>query len=232
MEKNKYIWLFIGLALIVVILITLYIFWDKLFPKDESEQGEKDKKKYEDDVQHAKDNNETPPPPPSLLDGSLPISAGDKNKKVKAMQEALIKMGASIPAGATGLFGAQTKAALTWAGYNDSKIEESDYNNILAWKKASEATTSSSTTTTTGGEVGKKVYAKSETVHIRSTPNVNDGSINNRICNLPVNFEPAPTVSDSKDQGIYIWYKIKLSNPENCENYKYGWVREDVVTLK
>jgi len=89
-----------------------------------------------------------------------------------------------------------------------------------------------STTTTTGGEVGKKVYAKSETVHIRETAEVNDGWINNRICNLPVNYEPAPTVTEVVDKGAHRWFKIKVEKPENCEGNKYGYVREDVVVLK
>jgi len=154
MKDNKYFWLYIGLAVLVVVIVILYIFWDKLFPKDEKEQAQKEEQTYQEEVQQAQANNTPPPPPPTLPDGSLPVSSGDKNKKVKAMQEALIKAGAPISAGATGYFGSQTKTALEGRGYSGTSIDNPDYNDILALKKK-EVTTSS----TSGFSKGKLVYA-------------------------------------------------------------------------
>ena len=44
--------------------------------------------------------------------GTDPLSVGSTGSEVTALQQALIAAGYSIPAGATGYFGAQTKAAV------------------------------------------------------------------------------------------------------------------------
>lgn len=91
--------------------------------------------------------------------------------------------------------------------------------------------------------IGKKVYAKESNTKIRSSANVDDGWFkNNILCSLEPNWEPAPTVEGIvKDQegAPYNWYKVKLSKIMGtmCEQGGqqkdfYGYMREDVVTLK
>ncbi len=142
--KNKWLWISI-VVVIILIGILLFVFRHKFFPKDEKEQQQEEQSSYQAAVQTAQQNNTPPPPPPvsTLPSGSFPLTSDDKNQKVKSMQEALIKMGAPISAGATGYFGSQTKSALSWAGYGD-KIDEIDYNNILAGKKKTTLTAGTS----------------------------------------------------------------------------------------
>jgi len=135
MKRKTWVIIFVVICVVVAILL-LVVFWDKIFPpKDEKEQQKEEEQQYQEQVQEAIDNNQPIPPKPTLPDGSFPLSVKDKNAKVKSMQEALIKMGCTISAGATGYFGAQTQGALKCAGYNDSKIEQSDYDNIILGNK-------------------------------------------------------------------------------------------------
>lgn len=121
MSKKNYRMIFT--IIVVLIIISLVVFyWRIIFPPKDEAQKELEDSAGDNSIQ-------------TLPAGTFPLYVTDKNQKVKAMQEALIKLGASIPAGPTGYFGTQTQAALKFAGYNDSKIEQADYNDILAGKK-------------------------------------------------------------------------------------------------
>lgn len=135
MNQKYYKWIFIIVTVLILILL-IVLFWNKIFPpKDEKEQQAKEQEEYKQAVEEAKKDNKPTPSAPTLPEGTLPLNVKDKNKKVQAMQNALIKLGCPISAGATAYFGSQTQTALKCAGYNDSKIEQADYDSILAGKK-------------------------------------------------------------------------------------------------
>lgn len=121
MSKKTYRLIFTVLVVVILVVVVIVFSRRLAAPKDEA-------------MEQAEINNGSTVIG-GLPVGALPLVVKDKNQKVKAMQEALIKIGASIPAGATGYFGSQTQAALTFAGYPIDKIEQADYNDILALKK-------------------------------------------------------------------------------------------------
>lgn len=184
-----------------------------------------------------KSNTPTPPGSPSnkWVPETPPYNLGMFGPKIKALQVAL-----GFPAGtcdncADGKLGTNTKAAIIAKGYAVPLIQ-SDYDKIMGTTSGPGAGTPPADP---GNVVGKKVYAKQIT-NIRSTPNVNDGWINNKVCELPVNYEPAPTILEVKDCSKpgtgcivinnYYWYKIQFTIA-NC-SAKTGWVRQDVVTVQ
>lgn len=62
---------------------------------------------------------------------SFPLAFGSKGTRVKQLQQSLVLLGASIPAGATGNFGSQTKSALKSLGYSTT-VGESDFKAIVS----------------------------------------------------------------------------------------------------
>lgn len=228
-ERKKLIWVFVVLG-IIILAVLAYVYRDKLFGAkcDPNRNGFdiKGSPNSKCKVEDPRATN-TPPPPPYTQwtsDSTFPIRKGSWGPKVKALQSAL---------GVTddGKFGSQTEAALYAKTQKKEVSTQAEYDSIV----------NPSTSGSVGGSVavgdalGKSVYAKDQVVHIRSTPNVNDGIINNRICNLQLNQNPAPTVVDKvvgSSDSTYNWYKIKNVDKNQCDQYVYGYVREDVVVLK
>lgn len=160
---------------------------------------------------------------------SAPYNVGMYGPSIKALQSAL-------EITADGKFGSQTKAAVIAKGYA-VPLSQADYNKIVG---ASTGTGSGSPAPANPGNiVGQHVYSN-QIVNIRSTPDVNDGWFNNKVCELPANYEPAPTILEVKDcskvgtgcvhLNNYYWYKIQFKIA-NCGSTT-GWVRQDVVTVK
>lgn len=87
--------------------------------KDEVEQKEDEKKP-----------DYTPPP----MKSGFPLNANEKNKNVRSLQSALIKMGFAIAGAPSDYLGANTIKALKGAGY-DVPLSEPDYKNIIAGKR-------------------------------------------------------------------------------------------------
>lgn len=63
-------------------------------------------------------------------DDKFPLAYGSKGAKVKQLQEALIKLGAKIPSGATGGFYKETQSALSGLNYPIS-VNQSKFNEII-----------------------------------------------------------------------------------------------------
>lgn len=182
-------------------------------------------------------NTPTPPGSPSTkwLPETPPYNLGMWGPKIKALQAALGFTGTSLD----GKLGPMTRSAIIAKGYA-FPLSQADYDKITG------TTTPPNNNNPVGppavdpgNVVGKKVYADKIT-NIRSTPDVNDGWINNKVCELPANYEPAPTILEMKDcskvgSGCikisnYYWYKIQFKIA-NC-SATTGWVRQDVVTVK
>lgn len=208
---------------ILIVGVVLYIYRDKLFGVncDPNRNGfdKKGNPNPKCQFNDPKINNE---PAPSgsggwISDSSFPIKKGSWGPRVAALQKA-------IGANQDGKFGPKTEAALV---EKTGKREVSNMQEYDAIVNASSIPAADA--------IGKKVYAKNQTVKVRSGAYVNDGVINNIICELPVNYEPAPIVINSvvgSTDSRYRWYQLQLSNPSNCMNYSKGYVREDVVILK
>jgi hypothetical protein len=137
-QKTKRNLLYFGLT--VVALTGLGLAWKAWGPssvKSEDDQKKEDEKRNREsanDNNGGSDSTSTPPAPLPPTDRTFPLNSGDRGDNVKALQTGLIKMGASIPAGATGYFGTQTIAALKSKGYSDS-VSKTDFEAILDGKK-------------------------------------------------------------------------------------------------
>lgn len=189
-----------------------------------------------------KTNTPTPPGSPSTkwVDEVPPYNLGMWGPKIKALQAALGFAGTDLD----GKLGTDTKAAIIAKGYA-VPLTEVDYNKIIGASTGTDPGTGTAPAVPPPVApvvtVGQKVYAHQIT-NIRSGPYVDDGWFGNKICELPVNYEPAPTILQiadcSKNAGSapcyrknnYFWYKISF-HIANC-SAKEGWVRQDVVTVK
>lgn len=181
-------------------------------------------------------NTPTPPGSPSTkwVPETPPYNLAMWGPKIKALQAVLGFTGTDVD----GKLGPKTRDAIVAKGYA-FPLSQADYDKIMG---TTTGTGNGSTVTPPavdpGNVVGKKVYAKDSIVHIRSTPDVNDGWFNNKVCELGLNVEPAPTILEVRDcskpgcfkLNNYFWYKIQFTIA-NC-SAKTGWVRQDVVTVK
>ena len=228
-QRKTLIWLFVIAAVIILAAIIIYIFRCDIF------------KNLTSCVEDPNDSNTPVPigsPYTKWVAEAPPYNVGMFGPKIKALQTAL-----GFPTGtcgncADGKLGNNTRAAIVAAGYAFPLID-SDYNKILGITNGTEPTGPPPAPPI--AVVGQKVYANQIT-NIRSSPYVDDGFFNNKVCELPVNYEPAPTILEiadcSKNAGKapcfrknnYFWYKISFQIA-NC-SAKTGWVRQDVVTVK
>lgn len=227
LKRKTLIWLFVIAIVIIVAAIIIYLFRCDIF------------KNLRSCVADPNDTN-TPVPPGSpttkWVPETPPYNIGMFGPKIKALQIALGFPEGTCANCADGKLGSNTRAAIVSAGYA-FPLSAPDYNKILGIENG----------TGPGGPppvppiavTGQKVYA-SQITNIRSTPNVNDGWINNKVCELPANYEPAPTILEIKDCSKvgtgctvinnYFWYKIQFQIA-NCSS-KTGWVRQDTVTVQ
>lgn len=227
-QRKTLIWLLVIAVIAIVAAIIIYLFRCDIF------------KNLNSCVQDPNKNN-TPVPPGSpttkWVPEQFPLNLGMFGPKIKALQQAL----EFAEVDQDGKFGnIKTKPAVIAKGYS-VPLSEADYNKIIG----------ASTGTSPGpvgpppvppiAAVGQKVNANQIT-NIRSSPYVDDGWFDNKVCELPANYEPAPTILEiadcSKNAGKapcyrknnYFWYKISFQIA-NCSD-KVGWVRQDVVTVK
>lgn len=213
LSKTTWTWIIVIAIILIIAAIVIYLFRCNIFKNLTSCVEDPNKT-----------NTPTPPGSPSTkwIPETPPYNLGMWGPKIKALQAVLGFTGTSLDS----KLGPMTMNAITAKGYA-FPLSQADYDKIVG-------------TTDPGNVVGKKVYAKDSIVHIRSTPDVNDGWFNNKVCDLALNLEPAPTILEVKDCSKvgtgcmkinpYYWYKIQFEIA-NC-SAKTGWVRQDVVTVK
>jgi peptidoglycan hydrolase-like protein with peptidoglycan-binding domain len=159
----------------------------------------------------------------SWKDDGFPLTYYSYGEKVKKLQEALNKLGASLDV--DGAFGSLTASALKLKGYTDS-VNETTYNAILL--KANPTTTTTTTTTpatTVSGAIAQRnarLQALAETSYyilssnkndlmVKSSPSISASVIakvkNNTLLGFCTKAEYlAPTVQ--KMSATYQWIKI------------------------
>lgn len=226
-QRKTLIWLLVIAVIAIVAAIIIYLFRCDIFKNLNS---------------CVKDPNKsnTPTPPGSKTTKWIPemppYDLGMWGEKIKTLQTALGFPSGNCGTCADGKLGTNTKNSIIAKGYT-FPLSQKDYDTIVG------TLTSGSTSNpppNPGPVIGNKVYAKNSIVNIRSTPDVNNGIWNNKLCDLPLNYEPAPTILEIKDCSKtgtgcvhinnYYWYKISFTIP-NC-SYKEGWVRQDVVNVQ
>jgi len=164
--KNKKAFLWIGISLIGIAVIILIIYFvrnsKKTCPDGSKVKRSQDCPKDEGEVKKEETSGSTPSP---VVNEGFPLSVGMRGNNVTQLQNGLIKMGKSIPAGATSYFGSQTLSALQSAGY-DAPVSKPDFDAIMAGKiKGTGGIAGSPKPTQTTGCVGFysiPVYVKSE----------------------------------------------------------------------
>jgi len=111
----------------------------------------------------------------------------------------------------------------------------SSFNNSSVLKNMQSATkpTTSATGSTTNA-VGKKVFPKDDYINVRSTPEVNNGWINNKmgIINSPNVIGKVVNFKLGSESTPKVWYNVELLTPlkDSAQpNAIKGWVRSDVV---
>jgi hypothetical protein len=117
---------------------------------------------------------------------------------------------------------------------NLSAAEKAKLIKDLEAKKEQEVQAAITTTNTNIGNVrvGKFAYPKGSSTNIRYSAYVNNGWVNNIIrenakgkLGVVLKVVPSTEYGDKKK-----WYKIQLTQPYG--GYTWGYVREDVITLK
>lgn len=224
LSRTTWTWIIVIAIILIIAAIVIYLFRCDIFKNLTSCVEDPNKT-----------NTPTPPgsPSPKWIAETPPYNLGMWGPKIKALQAILGFTGTALD----GKLGAMTRDAIIAKGYA-FPLSQSDYDKIVGTTGTGSGT-SGPPAVDPGNVVGKKVYADKIT-NIRSTPDVNDGWINNKVCELPANYEPAPIIEaiiDCSKAGTgcyrlnpFFWYKIKFQIA-NCSD-KTGWVRQDVVTVK
>lgn len=88
--------------------------------------------------------------------------------------------------------------------------------------------------------VGKMVYPKGDGVNVRSSPNVNNGTINNLLGKVVAGKEVGKVLGSNIQGDSYVWYRVALvsanlqktmnTNPDKTATT--GYVREDNIIIK
>lgn len=224
LSRTTWTWIIVIAIILIIAAVVIYLFRCSIFSNLTS------------CVEDPNTTNiPTPPGSPTSkwVDATPPYNLGMWGTKIKALQAALGFTGPALD----GKLGPVTRNAIIAKGYA-FPLSQLDYDKIVGAGSGS-GSGGGTPPSDPGNVVGKKVYADKIT-NIRSTPDVNDGWINNKVCELPANYEPAPVILEVKDCSKagtgcvkinpYYWYKIQFKIA-NC-SAGTGWVRQDVVTVK